>query len=90
VQAGTVKTAGAIHMKIIVAVLVIASSGAVSLTTFSGSASALCNEICRAKCEASWRKYFKSARQCRDVWSLRNGRSGYGCGLRGMYVPCKY
>ena len=63
----------------------------VLLTSFTASpASALCNQICRAKCTLQWKQYFKSKAECIKVWSRRNGPSGKGCGAPGgPYQRCE-
>jgi hypothetical protein len=53
------------------------------VTVFTTPASALCNEICRAKCKLYWNQEIGSYNQCLAVWSVRNGPSGRGCGAPG-------
>ncbi len=59
-------------------------------TAFSTPASALCNEVCRAKCKLYWNQEFGSEKQCLIVWSGRNGPTGRGCGAPGApFQPCQ-
>lgn len=75
------------------AAILLAVGAAITLTsvsTFSTAASALCNEICQAKCKLGWQPEFKSRKECVVVWSRRNGPTGRGCGTPGgRYERCE-
>ena len=60
----------------------------ISLVTSTPSF-AICNEICQGKCKLQWQGSFKSRAECVQVWSRRNGPTGWGCGARGgSFVRC--
>jgi CHAT domain-containing protein/tetratricopeptide (TPR) repeat protein len=76
-------------IKVIVCTLVLVACSVSFIRFFSGSAFAVCNDVCRAKCNANWRKNFTSEQHCIAVWSVRNGPSGQGCGTpSGPFESC--
>src|SRR5262245_17096132 len=76
-------------MKFTVFTSAVATCIVMSMAGFGSPAYAVCNDVCLGKCKANWKNFFSSEKQCIEVWSRRNGPSGFGCGTRGgPYESC--